>query len=166
MQYDIKAVDIKNNLQNRIDELQAELAALNGVNVNIKHKKLTNKAISGNGARIANYGGIDKALYLSYSVKYKNGHSKYEHTSYIVYSYNDEKGDELGSDSCLRISRTITPVELVELLSDIITARLESLTGLELEYKKADSIAKKHNKIVKLINEYNEDLSYASKARF
>jgi hypothetical protein len=156
---------IRNNLQKRITETKAELQALKGVHIDTKHKTLTNRAITGEGARIDDYIGIGKALYVSYVIKYKDGSMRYASRDITAYSYQKEDGSEIGAKDGLRISRTITPAELQVILQDVKDG-LASLVGeLESEYRRAASIAKKHNALVDKINEFNKDLSYASEAQ-
>jgi len=75
--YPITAEQIREKLQTRITENEAELQALKGVKIDTKHKTLSNRAVSGEGARIGNYLDINKALFVSYAIKYQDGHTRY-----------------------------------------------------------------------------------------
>lgn len=165
MKYHMTAEDIRNNLQTRLDESNAELLALKGVKIDTKQKTLTNRAISGDGARIDKYMDLGKALYVSYAIKYKDGHTRYASRDITVYSYHDQAGNELGVEGYRRISRTITPTELNVILQDIKDSLASTIGDLKSEYRRAESIAKKHNAIIDKINAFNDGLSYASKAQ-
>jgi len=161
----ITADKILENLQKRIDEDGAELAALQGVKINTDHKTLTNKAVTGDGARIGEYLGINKALYLSYAIKYIDGHIRYDSTNFIAYSYEDENGAELGTVGCVRISRTVTPKELAETVRGIIEAKKQAIAKLKSDYRRAETIAKQQNALIDKIDKFNNTTSYASEAQ-
>jgi hypothetical protein len=168
MYYPIAPEEIRKNLKIEITEKESELQALKGVKINTKHKTLTNAAISGKGARIGDYLSIGKALYVSYVVDHSaSGGSgrKYMTRDITAYSYFDEKGHEIGSNGMVRISRTLTPTELFEVLRDVKDSIEMALRGLKSEYRRADSIARKHNTLIQKINEFNDSLSYAGQAR-
>jgi len=159
---------IREKLGLRIAEAEAELEALKGVKINTDHKVLTNRAISGKGARIGDYIGIGKALYVSYTVdhsKYGGSPMKYMSRDITAYSYYDENGAELGSKECLRISRTITPAELAVIVQDVKDGLASAIGDLKSEYRRADSIARKQNALVDKIDEFNKSVSYASDAQ-
>ena len=164
MKYPITKEEIRRNLQARIDETAAELAALKGVKIDTTHKTLTNRSISGEGARIDNYLSIGKALYVSYTVKTAE-HTRYASRDITAYTYNNPDGTEIGSNGFLRISRTMTPTELNDLLQDVKDGLANTIGELKSEYRRADSIARKHNKLVEQINTFNDGLSYAGKAQ-
>jgi len=160
----ITAEQIREKLGMRIAEHEAELKALKGVKIDTKHKTLTNRAISGEGARIGDYIGINKALYVSYVVEH--GHScKYMNRDITAYSYYDENGQELGTKDYTRISRTITPAELATVVRDVMDGLASTIGQLKSEYKRADAIAKKHNKLVEQLKAFNDGVSYASEAQ-
>lgn len=161
----ITADKIRTNLQERIAEYKAELQALKGVKIDTKHKTLTNRAISGDGARIGDYIGIGKALYISYKVTRADGGTKYMSRDITAYSYEGLDGKEIGVDGFTRISRTITPAELQAILTSIIEALERNLKELQSEYKRAESIANKHNKLVEQLKAFNNSVSYASEAQ-
>lgn len=161
----VTAEQIREKLQARIDETSAELKALQNVKIDTKQKALTNRAISGEGARIGDYISIGKALYVSYATKYKNGHTRYMSAEITAYSYQDENGQEIGANGISRISRTITPAELETILQGVKDSRAETIKNLKSEYKRADAIAKKHNALVDKIDEFNKGISYASEAQ-
>lgn len=161
----ITAEQIRKNLENRITENEAELKALKGVKIDTKQKTLTNRAISGEGARIGNYLDINKALYVSYAIKYKDGHTRYASRDITAYSYTDENGQEIGSKNFIRTSRTITPAELAEILQDVKDGLASTIGDLRSEYRRAESIAKKHNVLVEKIKQFNDGLTYASEAQ-
>ena len=159
---------IREKLGMRIAEIEAELKALKGVKINTDHKVLTNRAISGKGARIGDYIGIGKALYVSYTVdqsKYGGSPIKYMSRDITAYSYYDENGKELGSEDCLRISRTITPKELAVIVEDIKDGLASTIGNLKSEYSRAESIARKQNALVDKIDEFNKIVSYESEAQ-
>lgn len=165
---EITAEQIRANLKQRIDENTAELNALKGVKINTEHKTLTNKAVTGEGARIGDYLGINKALYVSYYVDHsrEGGSSrKYMCRDITAYSYYDENGKEIGSEGGLRISRTITPKELNDILTDVKDGLASTIGDLKSEYRRAESIAKKHNSLVAKLKEFNDSVSYASEAQ-
>lgn len=161
----ITADQIRKNLSNRITENEAELKALKNVKIDTKQKTLTNRAVSGDGARIGNYMDINKALYVSYSIKYNDGHTRYASRDITAYSYTDEHGQEIGADGILRISRTITPAELDVILQDVKDGLASTIGNLKSEYRRAESIAKKHNALVEKIKQFNDGLTYASEAQ-
>lgn len=163
--YPITKEQIRDNLKARITENEAELKALKGVKIDTKHKTLTNRAISGEGAQIDNYLSINKALFVSYAVKYADGHTRYMSRDITAYSYYDQAGKEIGSNGIIRISRTITPAELAVIVQDIKDGLASTIGDLKSEYRRADSIAKKHNALVEKINAFNDGLSYASEAK-
>jgi hypothetical protein len=165
MKYEITAERIRTSLQKRLDEETAELEALKNVSINTDHKTLTNRAITGDGARIGDYLGINKALFVSYIVAYSDGSKRYASRDITAYSYYDEAGKEIGANGCIRISRTITPAELADILRDVIESKAEFIGTLQSEFKRAETIAKKHNALVKQINEFNDSVSYASEAQ-
>lgn len=159
----ITADQIRANLQKRIAEETAEYIALKNVKINTKHKTLTNKAIEG--ATVFNYLDIDKAIRVSYTVTYPDGHIRYASREITAYTYNNPDGSEIGTEGCVRISRTYTPAELAEVLRDIIESKAEFLGTLQSEHKRAESIAKKHNALVEKLKEFNDSISYASEAQ-
>lgn len=168
MQYPITPEQIRINVQRRINEAEAELQALKGIKINTKLSTLTNRAVTGEGVRIGDYIGINKALYVSY--KYDDsadGGSSTRYTSRDItaYTYTNPDGTEIGSEGYTRISRTLTPAELAEVVRDIIEGVALNIGDLRSEYRRAGSIAKKHNALADRINEYNDGVSYASKAR-
>lgn len=161
----ITAEQIRENLQKRIDEVTAELRAVRGITIDTKQKTLTNRAISGDGAKIDNYLGINKALFVSYLIKYKDGATRYETTTITAYSYTDLDGNEIGTNGIMRISRTITPTELLVIVRDIVESRANTIGELQSEYRRAGAIAKKQNALIDKIDEFNKNLSYASEAQ-
>lgn len=161
----ITTEQVRKNLQKRIDEYTAELEALKGVTINTKLATLTNRAISGPGARIGDYIGIGKALYVSYSIKYSDGHTRYTSRDITAYSYYDEQGQEIGTSGIQRISRTITPKELQVILQDVTEGLASAIGDLQSEYRRANTIAKQHNALVGKIEQFNKSVSYASKAQ-
>lgn len=163
-QYTMTADEIRQNVQQRIDEYTAELKALKGVKIDTKHKTLTNRAISGEGARIGDYIGIGKALYVSYTIEHNDGSRRYASRDITAYSYNNPDGSEIGSEGYRRISRTITPAELAVIVQDVRDGLASTIGDLRSEYRRADSIAKKRNALVDKINAFNDSVSYASKA--
>lgn len=156
---------IREKLAARIAENEAELKALKGIKIDASHKVLTNRAVSGENARIGDYIGLGKALFVFYSVEYKDGHSRHFTRDITAYSYEDENGQEIGSSGGLRISRTITPAELAVIIQDIKDGLASNITNLKSEYRRADTIAKKHNALVEKIEAFNDGLSYASEAQ-
>lgn len=161
----ITADQIRKNLDTRITENEAELQALKGVKIDTKQKTLTNRAVTGEGARIGDYLGINKALYVSYTIKYQDGHTRYASRDITAYSYTDENGQEIGTNGILRISRTITPAELAVILQDVKDGLASTIGDLKSEYRRAESIAKKHNALVEKLNKFNDGVSYASEAQ-
>jgi hypothetical protein len=161
----ITADQIRQNLSARIAEDEAQLEALKRVKIDTKHKTLTNRAISGDGARIGDYIGINKALFVSYAVKYADGHTKDETRDITAYSYHDEDGKEIGSKDFLRISRTITPAELAVIVQDVMDGLASTIGDLKSEYRRAESIATKHNALVAKLQQFNDSVSYASQAQ-
>lgn len=160
--------EVRNNVQERIAQTEAELQALKGVTINTKHKTLTNRAIDGPGARIGDYIGIDKALYVSYYADESatGGSSRhYMSRDITAYTYNNPDGSEIGVDGCMRISRTMTPAELNDVLQSIIAGLANNLTALRREKMRAETIAKQHNRLVDQLKKFNDSVSYASKAQ-
>lgn len=162
--HEITADEINTNLRERIEETRAELKALKGVKINTNHKTLTNKSITGEGARIGDYLSIGKALYVSYVVE-TGERRKYMSRDITAYTYNNPDGTEIGSNGIMRISRTMTPSELDAQLQSIIATLANELTALEQEKIRAGEIAKKHNELVAQLKEFNDSVSYASKAQ-
>lgn len=165
MRYPITTEQIRTNISKRITEGEAELDALKGVQINTKLTTLTNRAISGKGARIGDYISIGKALYVSYAINYADGNTRYESATINAYSYANPDGSEIGTEGYMRISRTITPTELADQLKDIIESKASYLGDLRSEYRRADTIARKHNKLVEQINAFNDSITYAGEAR-
>lgn len=161
----ITAEEIRENLQKRITEYKAELQALQGVKIDTKQKTLTNRAISGDGARIGDYIGINKALYVSYAIKYDDGHTRYASRDITAYSYEDGNGNEIGTNGYMRISRTITPLELLVILQDVKDGLASTIGDLQSEYRHAVTIANKHNKLVEQLKTFNDSVSCASEAQ-
>lgn len=166
--YEITANKVRENIKARIAENQAELDALKGVTIDTKQKTLSNRAISGKGTIIGDYIGLGKALYINYTIdKPKDGgsYTSYTKRDITAYSYYNPDGSEIGTNGCMRISRTITPAELNDILTDVKDGLASTIGNLQSEYRRATSIAKKHNALVAKINEYNDGLSYASDAK-
>lgn len=161
----ITADEVRSNLQRSIDKSTAKLNALKGVTINTTHKVLTNRAISGDGARIDDYLGINKALFISYAVKYSDGHTGYMSDDIIAYSYYDENGRELGSNSGLRISRVITPNELNHNVQKVVVSLESYIKELKFEYKRADTIVKKRNDLLAKIEDFNNSINSATEAK-
>lgn len=162
MLYKISSDDIRKNLDERIREHTSELDALKAIKINTAHKTLTNKCIDG--AKIINYLSINKGYAYNYTVKYADGHTKYEYREHGAYTYNDKDGNELGANGILRISRALEPQELAQQVADLIAQRTSELNDYKKEYKNADAIAKKHNALADKINAYNNTVSYATGA--
>ncbi len=159
----ITADQVRDNLQKRITQETAEYIALKSVKLNTKHKTLTNKAIEG--ATVFNYLDIDKAIRIPYTIKHPDGHIQYASREITAYTYNNPDGSEIGTEGCIRISRTYTPAELAEVLRDVIESKAEFLGNLQSEHKRAESIAKKHNALVEKLKEFNDSISNASEAQ-
>lgn len=164
MKYHIKAEAIRKNLQQRIDNDTAELNALKGVKIDTSHKVLTNRAISGDGATLRNasysmHDKDDKELSVSYVVKWGESGRKYESRIIVARTFTGT------STGILKDIRLMTPQELADTLQDIIEHLASNIGEFKSEYKRAESIAKKHNALVDKINAFNDGLSYASKAQ-
>jgi len=157
MKYSIESSTLKNELATRINEVEAELEALEKVTINTNHKTLTNRTVE-NG-RIGDYIGIGKALFVSYK-----SYNRYMSTDITAYTYEDENGQELGTNGIMRISRTMTPLELHTALDKVIEGRKESLKKLKLDLVNADRIVKKYNKLATQMNELTEGLTWATRA--
>ncbi len=155
-------------LDGRIAEHEAELSALKAVAINGNHKTLTNRAVwsevDGVNTRIGDYLGINKALFVSYSVKYLDGHTKYESSTINAYSYDDEQGKEIGSNGMHRISRTITPVELQAELDKLIAMRKKELELLNNDAKNAAKLVREFNAIADKVNAFEDQLTWATRS--
>lgn len=161
----IRAAEIRANLKRRIDQDAAELKALQAVKINTKHKTLTNRAIEGPGARVGDYIGTEKALYIYYTVKYEGGGVESRSSNVTAYTYEDEAGEPLGVDGIIKRSRTLTPRELGEKVGRIIKGKREAIREFKKEYSRADATAKKQNALIDRIDAYNARTSYATKAQ-
>lgn len=150
-------------LDARITEHRAEIAALDQVEINTKHKTLSNRAISGYGARLGDYV-VSKALFVSYTIKYTDGHTKYESSTINAYTYEDENGNDLGSIGCLRISRLYTPVEMQEQVNKLIALRQVELKRLEEEANNAAKLVRQYNAIVDKVNAFEDGLTWATRS--
>lgn len=159
--------ELENNLKNRILENQAEVKALRGVSINTSHKTLNNRSVTGEGVRIGDYIGINKALFVSYAVEWPDNRRKYETTTITAYSYEDENGVSLRSvpGSYTRTSRTITPEELRKVVNGVIEARIETIKELKKELKRSRTIVKQQNSLVDKLKAFNDSVSYASQAQ-
>lgn len=151
--------EVEQTLAKRINEAEAELEALKGVTINTNHKTLTNKAVDG--GRIGDYIGIGKALYINYFAD-----RNYKTTDITAYSYTDENGNEIGSEGGLRISRTITPLELRKLLDSVIEERAKSLKALKLDLVNASKIVTKHNKLAEQLEALENSVTWATRSVF
>lgn len=155
-------------LNSRIAEHEAEIRALKSVAINGKHKTLTNRAVSseveGVNARIGDYIGINKALFVSYQVKYLDGYTKYESATINAYSYDDEQGNEIGNHGIQRISRVITPVELQAELDKLIAMRKKELVLLKNDAKNAAKLVREFNAIADKVNAFEDKLTWAARA--
>lgn len=154
---------IENNITKTMLEVVASLNALKAVQINTKHKTLTNRAIE-NGV-IRDYLNINKCLAFSYSVDYPDGSKRYMTDELPVYSYHDENGKEIGTNGYVRISRTLTPSELAKLVSELIATKEEYIALLQKEYAQAEELASERKAIEEQIEEFNKKVSYASDAR-
>lgn len=160
--YPITLEALRKQQDTRLAELQAELYALDGVTIDTKHKTLTNRAISGFGARIDDYLSIGNALYVSYQVKHPDGHTQYASRTISAYTYEYPDGTEIGVNGFLRISRTMTPTELVAEVTRVMQGLEESIALLKSERKRAQTLVNQHNKLVAVIKKHNDGVSYNS----
>mgnify|MGYP004417317717 CR=1 FL=1 len=160
----ITVSEARNNLMQRFTEVQAEAEALEAVQINVKHKTLTNRAVTG--GVIGDYLGINKALYVSYTVTYPDMRVRYQRYELPAYSYSDENGQEIGSNNGLRISRTLTPSELQELVTDVVKKKREYIAELEAEFKQVKELVQERQELAEKIQAYNERVSYASELKF
>lgn len=160
----ITVSEARNNLIQRFTELQAEAEALEAVKINVKHKTLTNRAVTG--GRIGDYLGINKALYVSYAVTYPDMRVKYQSFELPAYSYHDENGQEIGTNGVVRISRTLTPSELQELVADVVKKKREYIAELEAEFKQVKELVQERQEILEKIEAFNNKVSYASEMKF
>lgn len=153
----ITVSQLQNKLNERINDVSAEIDALKAVKINTSHKTLTNRAIE-NGT-IGDYLSIGKALFISYQSDYR-----YQTTTINAYSYEDENGQELGSDGFRRISRTITPLELKASLDQVIGYRENDLAGYKNDLKRAESIVFEHNNIVDRAEKLSNGVTWATRS--
>lgn len=144
-------------LNERIEYSTAELTALKAVKINTSHKALNNKSVEN--ARIGDYLGIDKALYISFIVEHR-----YYTLDVIAYTYNGLDGKELGAVAGLRTSRTLTPAEMRESLDDLIEGREKGLETIKSELTNADKIVKRYNKIAADYNEFDKNITWVTRS--
>lgn len=152
----ITTKELQNTLATRINEAEAELAALKAVTINVEHKTLTKKAVT-NG-RIGDYLSLGKALYVDYQVNHR-----YLHMDINAYTYENPDGTQIGTDGFLRISRTMTPLELKESLDKAIASREVSLAALKLDLVNAKRITAKYNRLSEQMDELRNGLSWAAR---
>lgn len=155
---------IRQNLKERINADRAQLDALKRVKIDTSHKVLTNRAISGEGAVLRNapysmHDKNDKELSISYVVKTGENGLKYENRTITARVFTGE------TTGILKDIRLMTPAELNDQLTDVKDSLANNIADFRDEYRRADSIAKKHNALVEKIEEFNDGLSYASKAQ-
>lgn len=159
MAYAKTTENLQHVLAKRINEEEAEIKALEGVKINTKHKALTNRTVEGEGARVGDYIGLGKALYVSY-----RSNNKYMSTDLIAYTYNNPDGTEIGSAGGLRTSRTMTPLELQTSLIKMIEGRKASLIELKKDLANAKRIVAKFNKINEQIESFNNSVTWATRS--
>jgi len=156
MNHTIKLDTLKNALTQRIAESEAELEALKKVTINTGHKKLTNKTVEN--ARIADYMGINKALYIDYRYNHR-----YVSTPYVAYTYNNPDGTEIGVDGMRRKSRTMTPLELRGMLDGVIESREQSLVAMRYDLENAGTFVTEYNKLITDLNNLTEGVTWATR---
>lgn len=148
--------ELQDVLATRINEAEAELEALKAVTINTEHKTLTNKAITG--GRIGDYIGIGKALFVSYK-----SYNRYMSTDLLAYSYENPDGTEIGTNGMIRISRTMTPLELKSSLDKFIASREISLKSLKVDLINAAKIVAKYNRLSAQLNELLDGTTWATR---
>lgn len=127
----ITVSELEQRLTKEIDLQETELQAICAVNINTTHTKLTNRAIDG--ARLGDYIGIGKALYICSGV------------DVLAYTYKNSDGSEIGTIGMQRISRTMTPQELHDAIDRDIKNREESLKTLKKDLNNVRSIVRENN---------------------
>lgn len=154
-------------LANRINEAEAELRALKSVAINSDHKTLTNKAVwaevEGVEAKIGDYLGIGKALYIYYQYRKDGVFMSTQKLDITAYTYNNPDGTEIGTIGIMRQSRTMTPAELQEVLNATILGREISLGKLKMDLGNADKIIKTYNKHAQALNELLDGVTWATR---
>lgn len=129
---------VQADFQERKADAVAKLEAWEKVTINASHKALTARAIEG--GRIDDYLGIGKAIYINYNVDAR----RYLGDHLGVYSYEDENGQSLGSDGILKNSRTLTPSEASELLSQHVKKLQEYVAELEADEAQLADVYKEY----------------------
>ena len=129
--YPAQLETVKSKIEERINETRALITALEGVKINTAHKTLTNRAVEG--GEVGDYLGIGKVLFVSYSYARHNGDTAYKRHHITAYDYNNPDSTPIGTEGIQRMSRTITPAELAESVSDAIQQRREYLEKLEAD---------------------------------
>lgn len=152
---------LKTTLAERLADDRAQLEALKAITIKTTHKALTNRSIEG--ARLGDYIDIGKALYISYYVENGSGYKQYKSRDITVYTYQNPDGSEIGAEHGLRISRTMTPTEARAELDRIIDGLQESITSIEADYKQADKIAAKYDKLSDQMESFLDGLTWASR---
>lgn len=152
---------LKTALAERLADDRAELAALEAVTINTKHKTLTNRAVEG--ARLGDYIGIGKALYISYYVEQPNGAKHYKSRDVTVYTYQNPDGSEIGTEGISRISRTMTPTEARAELDRVIEQKRESINDIMEDYLQADKLGAKYDKLNGELEQFMDGLSWAAR---
>lgn len=137
MRYYKTLEQVQADFNERKADAVAKLAAWEKVTINASHKALTARAIEG--ARIGDYLSIGKALYITYSV----GH-RYYTDNMAVYSYTAEDGGSLGSDGILKNSRTLTPREASELVSEHVEKLRQYVADLETDTAQLEGVYKEY----------------------
>lgn len=148
---------LQQGLTARINQAEAELAAIKNVKINTAHKKLTNATIEN--ARLADYLNIGKALCISYSID-----GQYKMLDITAYTYEDENGQEIGSNGCIRISRTVTPTEAQTIINGVILGREKTLESYKLDLVNASKIVTKYNKIAESLADLENSISWATRS--
>jgi len=160
--YPVTQEKLEQTLAARINEAEAELGALESVIINTDHKTLTNRAVSVDDdmvrARIGGYLGDRKALYVSY----EHNHS-YKTFNLIVYTYNNPDGSEIGVEGIMRIWRKLTPLELRELLDELIAGRRKDLRAIKVDFVHAKQITANYNRLAEQMNQLLSDVTSATR---
>ena len=153
--------ELKEELEIEIENLKAELAALRTIEINLEHKKLTNKAILSlcdaklrdNTYRVSDQ--RQKELVYSFSIN-ENGHSRFSWQTIDAMKFT---GETIGF---LKQSEIVSPGELKERIESRIEYLNESRANCENDLARIDEIVNRHNELIALIDLFNNSISYGS----
>lgn len=155
--------EIETQIIGQISSYTAERAALASVEINTSHNKLTNRAITSDGATLRdNPYATDNGPNKELAVYYQVGHT-WKQTKTGTVSATEFTGE---TDGICKLKRLISPNELVERIAKRIEILTEQIGEAEAELAALPELYADYERLAALLSEHNRRIVYADALRF